>query len=122
MYAYVVFTQMAAINVAWHQNARLAVGLHRYRAQHGRFPEKLRELVPEFLEAVPRDPFDGKEMKLKSDDQGIVVYSIGPNMVDDGGVNGKGIADPNPGDIPLQLSGTKEGAVEQVVQQAPAHE
>jgi hypothetical protein len=30
-----------------------------YRAKHGKWPEKLDQLVPDYLPAVPRDPFQG---------------------------------------------------------------
>ena len=35
---------------------------------------------------MPRDPFDGQPLKMKRIGQGAVVYSIGPDMVDNGGV------------------------------------
>ena len=49
--------------------------------------ESLGELVPAYLEAVPMDPFDGKEIKYKKLDKGYIVYSVGEDMIDDGGVD-----------------------------------
>jgi len=63
---------------------RLALAAVRYRAKHGRFPAEPAELAPEFILAIPRDPYDGKVMRLKRTDSGIVFYSIGPDTVDDG--------------------------------------
>jgi hypothetical protein len=43
------------------------------------------DLVPNYLESVPIDPFDGKELRYKKLESGYVVYSIGENLSDDGG-------------------------------------
>lgn len=37
---------------------RLTVAIARYRRKHGDAPTRLEDLVPEFLDEVPRDPFD----------------------------------------------------------------
>ncbi len=66
--------------------ARVGLAMCRYRAAKRAFPETLQELVPEFIPAVPRDPFDGQPLRLKSTEQELVIYSIGPNGEDDGGV------------------------------------
>jgi hypothetical protein len=65
--------------------ARLALAILGCREKNGRFPEKLDDLVPDFIAAVPLDRFDGKPMKLKRTDRDLVVYSIGPDMIDNGG-------------------------------------
>jgi hypothetical protein len=66
--------------------ARLALAACRYRAAHERLPDKAEDLLPEYLPAVPTDPFDGKPLKWKrADGGGLVLYSIGPDMTDDGG-------------------------------------
>jgi len=41
--------------------------------------------VPAYLEAVPKDPFDDKELRYKKLETGFVVYSIGEDGNDDGG-------------------------------------
>lgn len=43
-------------------------------------------LVPQFLDAVPVDPFDGKPLRYRIDADKIVIWSIHENMTDDGGV------------------------------------
>ena len=65
--------------------ARVGLAMCGYRAAKGAFPETLQELVPEFIPAVPRDPFDGEPLRLKSNEQELTIYSIGPNGQDDGG-------------------------------------
>ncbi len=42
---------------------RIALGMELHRRKYGRLPESLSQLVPEFLPAVPADPFQGGEMR-----------------------------------------------------------
>ncbi|MBN2132293.1 MAG: hypothetical protein JW741_22520 [Sedimentisphaerales bacterium] len=72
---------------SWARNrtARVAVALERHRLATGDLPEKLSDLVPAYLPAIPQDPFDGKPLRYKQLDAGFVVYSIGPDRQDDGG-------------------------------------
>ncbi len=66
--------------------ADAAIGVQRYFRVHGKLPEKLDELVPTFLPSVPMDPYDGKPLRYVVRQDEYVVYSIGKNGVDDGGV------------------------------------
>lgn len=65
--------------------ARTAIAIERYRLAKGELPERLRELVPEYLEEVPIDPFDGKTIKYRRMEPGYVLYSVGMDGKDDGG-------------------------------------
>jgi hypothetical protein len=73
--------------------ARTAVAMTRYRLDHRSSPARLNDLVPAYLDAVPTDPFDGHPLRLSIRNDRCVIYSVGPDRVDDGGVemvNGKG--------------------------------
>jgi len=63
-----------------------ATAAERYRMAHGEFPRDLNELATEYREGVPLDPFDGNLLRLAQTDEGIIIYSVGQNQVDDGGV------------------------------------
>ena len=63
-----------------------ALGVERFRLANGRLPDKLSDLVPKYLDAVPLDPFDGKPLRYKKLKKGFRVYSIGKDKKDDGGV------------------------------------
>jgi len=65
----------------------LLVGLaaKRYQLAHDTLPERLDLLVPDYLDAVPADPFDGKPLRYKLTDTGVIVYSVGKDGVDNGG-------------------------------------
>ena len=67
------------------RTARTGLAVQRYRLAAGKLPDTLAELVPTYLDAVPEDPFDGKELRYKKLETGFVVYSIGEDGIDDGG-------------------------------------
>jgi hypothetical protein len=70
---------------AWLRCAAVALAAERYRQKYGHWPERLTDLAPEFLGAVPADPFDGRPLRYRRDKEGVVVYSVGPDGKDDGG-------------------------------------
>jgi hypothetical protein len=57
----------------------------RYRKANGRWPEKITDLVPRFLAKVPIDPFDNKPLRLLRTKEGLTIYSVSVDGVDDGG-------------------------------------
>ncbi|MBI4583937.1 MAG: hypothetical protein HY717_07935 [Planctomycetes bacterium] len=61
--------------------AELALRCHRLA--RGRLPESLEALVPEYLPAVPLDPYDGKP--LKYDPAKRILYAVGQDLMDSGG-------------------------------------
>ncbi len=66
--------------------ARVALAAERYRRATGDFPETLDRLVPDYLEELPHDPFDGQPLRYKVTDEHVVIYSVGENLTDDGGM------------------------------------
>jgi len=71
--------------IAQLRTARVALAIERYRLASGRLPDALTDLVPTYLDAVPIDPFDGKDLRYEKLGVGFVVYSIGEDLRDDGG-------------------------------------
>lgn len=80
---------------AWHRlaldqtdvnEALVACALERYHLANGRYPEKLQNLTPQFLAALPHDLIGGEPLIYRAagaDD--YVLYSVGWNAKDDGG-------------------------------------
>jgi hypothetical protein len=64
---------------------KAAIASERFRLARGRLPENLNELVPQFLSAVPLDPFDDLPLRYHRLAKGYVIYSVGPDGHDDGG-------------------------------------
>lgn len=66
--------------------AAAALAIRMYEVDHGRRPASMAELVPEYLPAVPEDPFAdrGTPIRYAPDADPPVLYSVGPDGVDDG--------------------------------------
>ncbi len=79
----------SASGTATRRLSGLLVALHRSRARSGAFPVTLEALVPDLLVVVPDDPFDGKPLRYRRTDGGCLVYSVGPDGLDDGGIVGR---------------------------------
>jgi len=62
--------------------ARGCIAVRRFYLERGRFPDSFSEVVPDFLPAVLKDPFDGNDVRYKQFDAGCVIYSIGRDGVD----------------------------------------
>jgi hypothetical protein len=68
------------------RSAVVALAAERFRLAQNRWPEGLDVLVNAgFLAAVPTDPFDGKPLRLKPTVDGLVIYSVGQDRIDNGG-------------------------------------
>ena len=69
---------------ARHSLVAVVVALARFRLDHGNtLPSTLADLVPGYLPAVPRDPFDGKPVRY--DTPKGHLWSIGLDLADHGG-------------------------------------
>ncbi|MDD5454152.1 MAG: hypothetical protein PHW62_01450 [Candidatus Ratteibacteria bacterium] len=60
---------------------RVGLALKIYKTKTGNYPETL-----DFLSELPIDPFSGKKLIYKKSGDGFILYSLGPNMKDDGGI------------------------------------
>ena len=65
---------------------KIAVALKIYKAKTGEYPDRLSALSPDILLKLPKDPFTGKDYVYKKGDGGFIVYSVGENLKDDGGI------------------------------------
>jgi hypothetical protein len=92
------FVSKDANNRAQARTALVAIAIERFRlANDGKLPDELSSLVPGYLEKVPFDPFDGQPLRYKRTEKGYMVYSIGPDEADNGGI------EPPPGPKPRSL-------------------
>ena len=71
------FTQQCSLDAI-----RLQIACKLYKRKYGKYPKKLQQLVPEFIDAVPIDPFDGKPFRYSYENK--IVYSVGPDLKDSG--------------------------------------
>ena len=66
--------------------SKVLLALRCYQKRHGRLPGALEDLVPEYIEKVPVDPYD--DMPLRYDPLRKIIYSVGLDLKDQGGVLG----------------------------------
>jgi hypothetical protein len=71
----------------------VALAMAAYRAEKGAYPTELAALSPGYLKAVPVDRFNGKPLVYQNSGDAFVLYSVGSNRIDDGGVGGSGRKD-----------------------------
>ncbi len=83
-------------NIAHARALPLFLAIERYLLDNGKLPENLDALIPNYLAAIPIDPFTGKPLLFQpSIDQtnpdqrrSYTIYSAGRNQTDDGGAFG----------------------------------
>jgi len=61
------------------------VAIRLFHIEHGRLPEQLSELVPDYLPQVPSDTYSAGTLFYRRHGEEFVLYSAGTNGRDDGG-------------------------------------
>lgn len=67
--------------------ARVALGVERFRLANGAFPQKLDEIVPDYIDSIPEDPWNprhGLSSRVRENGD-FVVYGFGRDGEDNGG-------------------------------------
>ena len=65
----------------------IGIALKIYKIEHGGYPLKLTELVPNVLPVLPIDPFAlSGTFQYRHDKSDYLLYSVGPDGKDDGGI------------------------------------
>jgi hypothetical protein len=69
--------------------ARVAIALERHRLVNGNYPDSLDALAAQFTDGIPHDVIGGQPLHYRRTDDGqFVLYSVGWNEKDDGGIVG----------------------------------
>ncbi len=58
-----------------------------YRREHASYPDSLEDLVPKHLPRIPEDPFGHAPLRYRRTSDACLVYSVGPDGRDDGGLS-----------------------------------
>jgi hypothetical protein len=69
----------------WFRLLMAELALRLYYEEHGRYPERLEELVPTYLDSVPIDPFSGQPLVYRVHDEKYHLSSVWANHIDDQG-------------------------------------
>ena len=86
---------------------RLRTALRLYELKHAQLPDDLSALVPEYLQEIPRDPYDGKPVRYSKAEKKL--WTVGRDLTDNGGKmeNGEEMQDSPGCDLVMPL-GTRE--------------
>ncbi|MFH0938373.1 MAG: hypothetical protein V1899_03720 [Planctomycetota bacterium] len=57
-----------------HRLMCVAVAASLYRLKVKKYPERLEDLVPDYIPVIPLSPFDGQPLKMMADGKGIILY------------------------------------------------
>ena len=63
-----------------------AIAVIRFKRDRDRLPQNLGELVPNYIAAIATDQYDGHSLRYTQRDKGFVVYGLGYDGDDDGGI------------------------------------
>ncbi len=80
--------QVTIAEIRCHQrfsNLQLALALAAYHDKHQEYPERLKQLTPNWLDPIPLDHFTDQPLKYSRSDEGYLLYSVGSNQADDHG-------------------------------------
>ena len=86
---------------------KLALALAAMKEETGAYPADLNALTPEYVPEIPQDLFSLKPLIYRRTEKGYVLYSVGCNMIDDGGREGKEAGedeDPRPDDVVVEAA------------------
>ncbi|MDY7011451.1 MAG: hypothetical protein SVV80_11985 [Planctomycetota bacterium] len=110
---------------AMRRMAAVALAIRLYEIDNGRRPEKLTDLVPKYIPAIPDDPFDtpGRPLRYLPGVQRPILFSIGGNGKDQGGQYAENPDEPpdyDDYDIPFFLNGDRPRYEEESDEKEPA--
>jgi hypothetical protein len=77
-----------------------AIAIYRYQKEHGKLPGSLDALEGKYLDQLPGDQFDGDLVRYLKKSDGFILYSIGCDLVDNGGQRRLVSADGSDGKLP----------------------
>ncbi len=66
--------------------AQIATAAKAYKFTHGTYPASLEELTKAGWR-LPADPFTGQPYHYRRESQGLAVWSVGPDLIDNGGLD-----------------------------------
>lgn len=84
---YKIYTQEARIDARLGA-VEIVLALKIYKDRKGHYPSSLVKLTPRIINKLPKDPFTGKNYVYRREGDGFIVYSLGDNAKDDGGISG----------------------------------
>ncbi len=80
----------AAVSAETRNDARMGItltacALQAYHRDNKRYPDSLAALGGVYIDKLPADPFRGKSLTYRQQSNSFLLYSVGPNLKDEGG-------------------------------------
>ena len=75
------------VKLAYRDAVLLAIACHRYHKSNQEWPESLDQLMGKWLNDTPIDRINGKPLNFRIKDDKLIIYSLGHDGDDDGGVS-----------------------------------
>ncbi|MEI9961478.1 MAG: hypothetical protein WDM76_10230 [Limisphaerales bacterium] len=89
--------QTLARNQTLANEGQVACALERYHLAHAEYPDTLDMLMPQFIGKLPHDIIGGQPLRYRREANGqFILYSVGWNETDDGGVDSSQIKSARP--------------------------
>jgi hypothetical protein len=79
--------------------AQADIAINAYRKQHNTWPKFLDALVPEFFAQAPIDPYVHQPLRYVVKGDSYLLYSVGENLIDDGGLRDRELMAVGKGDV-----------------------
>ena len=101
-------TVQAAVTAETRNDARMGIivtacALQAYHRDHHRYPDSLAALDGVYIDELQVDPFRGKSLTYLPQSNSFLLYSVGPNLRDEGG-KGRGETDGTHDDIRFKMT------------------
>jgi hypothetical protein len=80
-----------------------ALAVERFRREKKQWPDSLAHVCPKYLASMPLDPFDGKPLRYRRVEDGVVIYSLGRDAIDSGAILNRGEETTSSVDIGVRL-------------------
>jgi hypothetical protein len=107
-----VLRRVDSMSAALLRLLRVELALQAWRKEHSGWPDSLDALTPDYLDAVPRDPFSDGSLVYRVTGDAYLLYSLGPDREDDGG---------RPGNLTdVMISGVADLSLEMLVENRQA--
>jgi hypothetical protein len=85
---YLTYHRQAKKNDAIRGLTALAFAATVYKESNDQYPSRIEDLVPDFIDKIPSDPYDNHPLKIKHVDGGFDIYSTGISKELDKSKNG----------------------------------
>lgn len=81
-----IFLQWARYTAKLRQ-AIIVCALEFYQMKYGIYPEHIFDIPSDIVSVLPKDPFTGEDFIYRRENNSFILYSVGENLKDDGGVS-----------------------------------